>query len=246
MQARVFHILASALFLLSTLANANAQTNSSPAQRTNTRSESGPTSPSQSLSPQTNSESASFSYEFNQPEFTISHIRIEHDAAGQGRIRFRHRGETEEVTEAIEVSPVALARITALWSALGFLESGASYQTPRQLPHLGTSRLTVRRGTGTERATQFNWTSDRNAFALVNEYRRLADQAMFIFDINLARENRPLETPSLMTRLETLVRRNALSDARQLVPLLRDLATDERIPLIARTKAERLLGRIER
>jgi hypothetical protein len=243
MRLRVFHFLI-AVCLLS--ATATAQTNSPANQRHNTRPENPQATASTSHDSQTNGGTTNFSYEFNQPEFIIAHIRIEHDGAGRGRIAFRHRGETESLTEPLEISSDALARITGLWSALGFLESGANYQTPRQLPHLGTVRLAVRRGEAIERTTEFNWTADRNAFALANEYRRLADQALFVFDINLARQNRPLETPSIMTRLELLLRRNALSDARQLVPLLRDLATDERLPLMARTKAEGLIRRISR
>lgn len=241
-----FRAFAAALFLLSAVVCVGTQENLPAGQRAQpenvriapaTRQDGQPTN--------IRSDAINYSYEFNQPDFLISHTRIEHDATGRGRISFRRRSETETLTESLEISPVALNRIANLWSALGSLESGASLQSERQFPHLGTMRLGVRRAGGDERTTEFNWTSDRNAFALVNEYRRLADQALFVFDINLARENQPLETPALMTRLETLVRRNALSDARQLVPLLRDLSTDERIPLIARNKAERLVQRID-
>ena len=44
--------------------------------------------------------------------------------------------------------------------------------------------------------------------------------------------------------MESLLGRNALSDAKQLVPLLSELKIDEHIPLIARNQADRILKKI--
>ena len=71
----------------------------------------------------------------------------------------------------------------------------------------------------------------------MNEYRRAADQAILIFDITIARENQPLNAPKLMEVMESLVKRDGLSDPQQLLPLLQDLSTDEHVPLIARNHA---------
>ncbi len=187
---------------------------------------------------------AEYAYEFTKPEFYVSHIRITHDAAGRGKISFKRKSLDDPLTEDLELSGAARARITALWDALGFIDSKTNYQSEKQFPQLGTMRLSMKRG-GRERTAEFNWTNDRNAFALVNEYRRAADQAIFIFDINLAREHQPLEAPKLLDQLDSLLGRNGLSDPQQLVLLLRDLNTDERIPLIARNHAARLVKKIE-
>ena len=64
--------------------------------------------------------------------------------------------------------------------------------------------------------------------------------------MKVARENQPLNTTTLMKQLESLLNRGELSDPYQLVPLLTDLSTDERIPLIARNHADRLLKKIEK
>lgn len=186
-----------------------------------------------------------YTYEFAQPEFYIRHIVVEHDGAGRGKVSFERKADQEVLTDPLEVSPTALQRITALWNALRFLESETNYQASKQFPHLGTMRLAMRGG-GRERIAEFNWTKDPDASALVNEYRRIADQALFVFDITLARQNQPLDAPKLLTRLDTLLTRNALSDPRQLIPLLRDLQTDERLPLIARNHAGRLLKKIDK
>ena len=72
----------------------------------------------------------------------------------------------------------------------------------------------------------------------------MADQAILVFDLNLAREMQPLNVPSLLNVIESLQRRDGLSDPRQLVPLLTELKTDEHIPLIARNQADRILKKI--
>lgn len=185
-------------------------------------------------------------YEFKQPDFIISHLVIEHDRDGKGRISFERRGGGDEpIVEPVELSEAARARINALWDALGFLNSNENYQSDKKFPHLGTMSLRLKQG-GRERVADFNWTDNRDAAALVDEYKRVGEQAVLLFDISVARENDPLNAPRLMDQLEGMLNRNALSDPRQLIPLLRDLSTDERIPLIARNHAGRLLKRIEK
>ena len=55
-----------------------------------------------------------------------------------------------------------------------------------------------------------------------------------------------LDSVKLLKGLELLISRAAVSDATQLVPLLTDLSTDERIPLIARNQAAQLVKKIEK
>jgi hypothetical protein len=192
-----------------------------------------------------NTEPAQYSYEFSQPQFYIRHIIIEHDAQGHGKISFERLNEDTPIEELVEISPVALARIAALWEALHFLDSNTNYQSDKQFPHLGTMRIQMKQGTRS-RTAEFNWTNNHDASALVNEYRRVADQVVFVFDISVARENQPLNTPKLMETLEWLLKRDGLSDPKQLIPLLKEISTDEHIPLIARNHAIRLLKTIEK
>ena len=96
------------------------------------------------------------------------------------------------------------------------------------------------------RTVEFNWTKNQNAFALATEYRRVADQAILVFDISVARETQPLNGPKLMEELELQLKRNGLSDPRQLLPLLKDITSDEHLPLIARNHAARLIKKIEK
>jgi hypothetical protein len=186
-----------------------------------------------------------YSYEFRQPEFVVRRILIEHDAAGRGRISFEKKNEETPVTEPIELSAATISRIEALWETLRFLESSENYQSDRQFPHLGTMRLKMVQGTR-NRTAEFNWTNHKEASLLANEYRRVGDQAMLVFDISVARESQPLNAPKLMEQMEILLKRNGLSDPKQLLPLLREISTDEHLPLIARNHALRLIKKIEK
>jgi hypothetical protein len=97
-----------------------------------------------------------------------------------------------------------------------------------------------------KRVAEFNWTNDKSAETLVNEYRKAADQAIWVIDIAIARENQPLNAPKLMEAMESMLKRNAVSDPRQLLKLLQDISTDEHVPLIARNHALRLIKLIQK
>lgn len=190
------------------------------------------------------SDDSRYGYEFTQPEFFIKHVIIEHDSNGRGRFSFERQNESL-VSEPLQISPAPLNRILTLYSTLGFLESGTNYQSEKQFPHLGTVRLTMQRQTR-KRTAEFNWTNDKAAAELREEYRRLADQALFVFDMEVARANQPLNAPKLLEGLESLLRRNGLSDPEQLVPLLTEITTDDHLPLIARNHAGRILKKINK
>ncbi|MDT7541013.1 MAG: hypothetical protein QOE33_917 [Acidobacteriota bacterium] len=184
-------------------------------------------------------------YEFTQPDFDVRHVHIEHDAAGRGTLTFERKNEEQPFTEPLEISPSAFARIVSAWEALKFLDSQESYQSDKHFANLGVIRLTMKQGTR-ERTAQFDWTNNDQVAALKREYQRLTDQQLFVFDMEIARQYQPSETVRILKRLEILLDRDDLSDNSRVAPLLSDLSTDERLPLIARNHATRLLKRIEK
>ncbi|MEP6568314.1 MAG: hypothetical protein ABJC10_00935 [Acidobacteriota bacterium] len=186
-----------------------------------------------------------YSYEFTQPEFYIRHIVIEHDANGRGKITFQRKNEETAFEEPIELSMVVLGRVLGAWTELRFLESTENYQANKQFAHLGTMRLKMERD-ALKRTAEFNWTNNKAAALLTSEYRRVADQAVLIFDISVARETQPLATPKLLDEFEMQMKRNGLSDPQQLVPLLKDISTEEHLPLITRNHALRLIKKLEK
>lgn len=237
--------LPAALIVLSAAISICGQQQPQPSQtKHNTRPNQPPPTPAAPVS-NTSSDPVKYTYEFTQPKFYVKHIVLEHDANGRGTVTFERLNEDASVSEPLELSAAALGRITTAWQALQFLDTTTNYQADKQFPHLGTMRIGMERGER-KRVAEFNWTNNDNASTLVNEYRKAADQAILIFDISIARQNQPLNAPKLMEGMESLLNRNALSDPQQLLPLLKELSTDERIPLIARNHALRLVKKIQK
>ncbi|HEX7313159.1 MAG TPA: hypothetical protein VF297_04535 [Pyrinomonadaceae bacterium] len=186
-----------------------------------------------------------YAYEFKQPDFFVYFVRIEHDDKGRGQIKFERRSDTEQITEPFELAPSALARVRAHYDALNFLDSQASYQGERTYPSQGQTKLTLKKG-GRERTAEFNYSQDEHAQGLANEYRKASEQAVLVFELQIARESQPLETPKLINRLDSLINRDYLSDSQQLIPLIRELTEDERVPLVGRNQAARILKKLEK
>ena len=192
-----------------------------------------------------NGNAPNYFYEFSQPAFTVSKILIEHDESGKGKISFQKSVSDEVITDPIQVSPAAMERIKAALTALDFMNSTESYQYEKDYSHLGNLTIKVARD-GKTRETKFNWTTNPDAKTLMDEYRKISSQYIWMFDMNLSRENQPLESPKLMDILDSYIRRSEVSDAEQLIPFLKEIGNDERIPLIARNHATRLIKQIEK
>lgn len=185
-----------------------------------------------------------FSYEFTKAEFNVSHILIEHGEKGIGRITFRKRHFDEEITEPLSLSEKTIGKIAGLWNAIRFLDSDVDYQSPvRDYPHLGTVVLRMEKG-GRERETTLNWTDDKQVKELLDAYRGISNQFVWIFDMNVARENQPLETPRILKALDSYLRLKSIADPQQMLPYLKSLSADERVPLIARNHAARIASKI--
>jgi hypothetical protein len=195
--------------------------------------------------PKDNPNAARYTYEFKQPDFFVYFVHIEHDDSGRGQIRFERRSDTEQITEPFQFSPAALARVRGHFEALNFLDSQANYQGERTYPNMGQTKLTLKKG-GRERTAEFNYSQDKEAQGLAEEYRKATEQALLVFDLEVARESQPLETPKLINRLDSLIERDYLSDRQQLLPLIRELTEDERVPLVGRNQAARILKKLEK
>lgn len=193
----------------------------------------------------TDAKLAFLTYEFEQPQFVISRIRIEHDENGKGKITFKKRDFEEEVNDPIKLTDATLEKIKTHLEALNFLDSTESYQHENDYSHLGTMKITMRKN-DKQRTAGFNWTDNKDAKAIADEYRKISNQYIWMFDISVARENQPLEAPRLMKSLDNYLKRGEISDPSQMIPFLKDLSDDERIPLIARNNASRIIKEIEK
>lgn len=184
-------------------------------------------------------------YEFARPGFSYSKIEIRHDDNGRGTITFQKDGHDESLTDPIELSKATLGKISDTLTALKYLDSAEEYQHARDYSHMGNVTFTLRRD-GRARTVKFNWTDNPSAKALMDEYRRISNEYTWKFEITLARENMPLQSPGLMDALDAYIRRNEISDPPHLLPFLAQLSDDERLPLMARNRATKLIKEIEK
>jgi len=186
-----------------------------------------------------------YRYEFTQPDFVVGHIVVEHDGTGRGTISFEKRSAKDTITEPIELSAATLDRLKAAFTALNFIDSTEDYQFERDFSNMGNIAITLKNA-GRERTAKYNWTANKDAKVLMDEYRRISNQFVWMFDFNIARENQPLETPRLVESFDSLLKRNEIADPHQMLPFLQAVSNDERVPLIGRNRAGKLAKQIEK
>lgn len=218
--------------------------NERPAAQTNS-SENGDQSVKSISAPEKSAAQPVYFYEFSQPAFVISQLRLELDENGKGRISFMKKNYDELITDPVQLSAATITRIKSAFEELKFLSSDENYQHEKDYSHLGNVKIKVKKD-GRERETAFNYTNNLKARGLADEFRKIGQQFVWIFDINVARENQPLESPRLFDALDSMIRRNEVSDAAQMIPFLKELSNDERIPLISRNHAAKLIKQIEK
>lgn len=184
-------------------------------------------------------------YEFTRPGFSYSPVRIEHDDEGRGKIIFQKDGSDEVISDPLSLTPVTMSRLQEIFTALDFLNSSEDYQFENDYSHLGNVSITLRKD-GRERTAKYNWTVNKHARELSEEYRRIANEYTWLFEFGVARVNQPLRTPGMMDALDGHLRRNEIPDPPHLLPFLTQLSTDERLPLMARNHALKLIKNIQK
>jgi len=220
--------------------NVSATPSPTPQQRPGVKKNERPATTAVKEESPTTEDGLRFRYEFSQSDFIYSRMIIEHDSSGRGTFSFDKKGISDTVVEEIEISRIVLGRLNNAFDTLKFLESNENYQHHRDFSHLGNIEITYRKDERS-RTARFNWTENIHARSLMDEYRRLSQQFTWIFEVRLARDNQPLETPKMMEALESLLRRNEIADPKQMIPFLDELSLDERLPLIARNRATSIL-----
>lgn len=184
-------------------------------------------------------------YLFERPGFMYPRIEIRHDDAGKGVITFEKMDLDEPLDDPIELSPATVTALDAAFSRLNFLDSSEDYDSKQKNIATGTISITLKKD-GRSRTVKYTWSDNPDAKFLMDEYRRISNEFTWKFEMQVARENQPLETPRLMARFSSLYQSNELPDPPHFLPLLKQLANDEILPLIARNDAERVIKAIEK
>jgi hypothetical protein len=184
-------------------------------------------------------------FKFERPGFLTSKIVIQHDESGKGTIAFLKKDFDEMMTDPIQLSEATIDGIRQAFERLNFLDSTEIYQYEKELANMGSNEITLRLN-GRERTVKYNWTDNKDAKFLMDEYRRIANEYVWKFDMVVTRENQPLEAPRMIDALDSYLRRGEISDPPHLLPFIKEISEDERLPLIARNHAARLLKQIEK
>ena len=184
-----------------------------------------------------------FSYRFENERFVVSRIEMTIDGRGEGRLVFVRKGLSKPVERPVRITETVAGRLADLVTRLDFFASGEVYQTSGDHSNLGTVTLYASRD-GLAREVVFNYTSNRDMTVLASTLRGIANREMFAFDLETATRFQPLETPHLIEALSNEIDLGRITDPAALVPLLREMAGDVSLPLIARNRAGALAVRV--
>src|SRR5215475_6479217 len=198
----------------------------------------------QALTGDTRSASAGahYHYIFENPRFTTPVPELEFDGSGQGKFRFQ-RKDSDEIVNKLSVSSEVLSQIQLLLDNLNFLASSEDYQHKKDFSHLGNMTITYSRG-GKERTVTFNYTDNQSMTRLSEIFRGIITQETRIFELETVLANDPISTPAQLRMLESELKSKHIADPHRFDPILKNIKSDESVPLIARNHADRLLKMI--
>ena len=200
----------------------------------------------QALTGDTRSASAGahYRYLFENPRFTTPVQELDFDGAGQGKFRFK-RKDSEEIVNKLSVSSEVLSQIQLLLDDLNFLASNEDYQHKKDFSHLGNMTITYSRG-AKERTVRFNYTDNQSMTRLSEIFRGIITQETRIFELEAVLANDPISTPAQLRFLESELKSKHIADPHRFDPILKNIKSDESVPLIARNHADRLLQMIRK
>lgn len=188
---------------------------------------------------------ASIAYRFENEQFLISRIDMRLDGSGTGSLVFVRKGLARPVERKVRVGEGTMAEVWASLERLDFTRSGEAYESKGLHTNLGTITIAVARD-GAAREVSFHYTTNREMVSVAATLRGIANREIHAFDLETALRFQPLETPALLEALKKDVAARRIADAAALVPLLRQIADDEALPLIARNRASELAEKIEK
>lgn len=178
-------------------------------------------------------------YHFENDRFLIPRIELSIDGSGTGRLEWVKKDSPKPLSRDVRVSEQGLAELSNLLERLNFLHSSEEYQSAEDHGNLGSTAIRVSQGE-MSREVVFNYTRNKDADALGRLLRGIANREMFVAELEVAVLHQPLETPAALATLAQEHARGRIGDAVALLPLLKSIADDMSLPLIARNRASDL------
>ena len=126
-----------------------------------------------------------------------------------------------------------------------FLDSTAEYQSEKDFSHLGWVTLAARQGDH-ERAVRFNYTQNADIKELADIFRGIAQEEMYLFDIETSEQFQPLNLPRLIDAIANDLKMQRITEPERLLAKLQEVAGNPTQPLIATNKAKQLVSDIKK
>jgi hypothetical protein len=209
-----------------------------------------PASPSQSTAPQrafnaTNAPAENSAaqitfrkvFKTSYPEF----VEIKINQAGAGSYDIRQLDEDAN-PQPFEVSPPLAQRIFALAAKLNNFQN-VDLEVHRRLANLGAKTLLYEKG-AEKHETDFNYTLDDTATQLVNIFEGLARQTTDLSDLVRTMRYDHLGVNDVLLQIERDYSNKLLPEPERLLPALDQLAADDKLIDLARSRARALATRI--
>ena len=188
---------------------------------------------------------ASFGYKFENARFHIPLIEIDLAPDGTGELRFK-RGESDEIIDLkLKLLPATMERIRTLYSVTGFLTSKVEYQSKKDFSNLGWVTLSAREG-NVKREVRLNFSDNNYIRELSDIFRAIATQQTHLFDLDTAEQYQPLDLPTQLRVLERDLELERIAEPEQMLAALRNISSNDALPLIARNHAKRIADKIEK
>ncbi len=164
---------------------------------------------------------------------------------GTGELRFK-RGESDEIIDLkLKLLPETMERIRALYSATGFLTSKIEYQSKKDFSNLGWITLSAREG-DLKREVRLNFSDNHQIRELYDIFRAIATQQTHLFDLDIAEQYQPLDLPTQLQVLQRDLELERIAEPEQMLAALRNINSNDALPLIARNHAKRIVESIEK
>ncbi len=173
----------------------------------------------------------------SSPEFI--ELRIRADGAATFDIRML---DDEPMPQPFEVSPELTQKIFELTAKLNNFE-GQDLDVRRRIAHLGTKTFRYENA-GESHETSFNYTLNATANQLLQIFEGLARQQEHVQSVERSMRYDRLGVNDALRYFEADLNRNLIPEPWRLLPLLEEIAADNRIIEIARQRARALIARL--
>jgi hypothetical protein len=176
-------------------------------------------------------------FKTSYPEF----VEIKINQAGTGTYDIRQLDEDPN-SQPFEVSAPLAQRIFALAAKLNNFQN-VDLEVHRRLANLGAKTLLYEKG-AEKHETDFNYTLDDTATQLVNIFEGLARQTTDLSDLVRTMRYDHLGVNDVLLQIERDYNNKLLPEPERLLPTLDELAADDKLIDIARSRARALATRI--